>query len=186
MNDGKIIIDKIMGLADKEIKKLETKTNNEIDEIVRIAQEKENKERERIDFLIVDEKEKARAKEVSGAELDGKIRVLNEKQSILKEVIQAAQEKLENLPDSEYEKVIGTMLDKLDTNVGKEVIFSAKDSTRVASVVKEKGFTLLDETRDIDGGFIVKNNEVEYNYTFASIMAIEEEEIKQIIAEIVF
>lgn len=186
MNDGKIIIDKIMAMADKEIKKIETKTNAEIEEIQKIAKDKANKERERIDFLVIDEKEKVKSKEVSGAELDGKIKVLNEKQSILKEIIELAHKKLESLPDAEYSKVIGVMLEKLDENVGKEVIFSAKDQDRVKSVVKEKGFTLLDETRDIDGGFIVKNKSVEYNYTFTSIMAVEEEQIKQVIAEIVF
>ena len=70
----------------------------------------------------------------------------------------------------------------------KEIIYivSKKDAARLADVVKEKGFVLSEKTADIKGGFIVKNGDIEYNYSFESIITVEKEAIRQAAAEILF
>lgn len=52
--------------------------------------------------------------------------------------------------------------------------------------MKENEFTLSAQTADISGGFIVKNGDIEYNYSFESIITVEKEEIQQIAAKILF
>ena len=78
------------------------------------------------------------------------------------------------------------MLERLDKSCGTEIIVSRKDQKRLADVIAEKGFTLSEKTGDIGGGFIVKNGDIEYNYSFASIINVEKEEIQQIVAGILF
>ena len=50
--------------------------------------------------MVAEEKEKAAAKQISGAEMQAKKAVLAEKQAILEEVIGEALHRLTNLPDS--------------------------------------------------------------------------------------
>ncbi len=186
MNDGKIIIDKIIAMAEKEVKVIEDQSKKEVDAIIKATQDKETKKEEKLERMMQHVAEELKAKEISSADLDSKVALLECKQGILNEVITEAKKRLTSLSEAEYKKVVGDMLSGLDQSAGKDVIVSAKDKSILSDVVKEKGFTLSDETRDIDGGFIVKNNEVEYNYSFESILAVEEDEIRQTIASILF
>lgn len=186
MNDGKIIIDKIIAEAEEAAKAILDKAQKEADEILRIGQEKADKEADVFDRYAQDEADKARSKEISGAEMQAKKAVLEKKQSILSEVIAEAEKRLSALGDAEYAEVIGGMLDRLDKANGTEIIVSEKDQARLAGVIADKGFTLSQKTGDIDGGFIVKNGDIEYNYSFASIINVEKEEIQQIAAGILF
>ena len=175
MNDGKIIIDRIMAEADKEIEAFMLEGKREADAIMKAAEEKARREKESYRRNAEEEARKARAKEI-----------LREKQDILEEIIAEAKKRLENLPDAEYAKVIGGMLERLDESQGKEIIVSAKDKARLADVVKEKGYMLSDETRDIDSGFVVKNGDIEYNYSFDAIIMVQKEEMQITAAKILF
>ena len=186
MNDGKIIIDKIIAEAEEAAKSILDKAQKEADEILRIAQDKADKEADVFDRYAEDEAGKARAKEISGAEMQAKKAVLEKKQSILADIIAEAEKRLSSLDDAEYAKVIGGMLERLDKSCGTEIIVSRRDQKRLADVIAEKGFTLSEKTGDIGGGFIVKNGDIEYNYSFASIINVEKEEIQQIVAGILF
>lgn len=186
MNDGKIIIDKIIAEAEAVAAASAKKGEQEANAILDAAREKVNKELDIFDRNAQAEAEKAAAKEISGAQMQAKKAILETKQEVLAEVIAEAKERLISLPDAEYAKVIGGMLERLDRTLGTEIMVSEKDAARLSEVIREKGFTLSAQTVDIDGGFIVKNGEIEYNYSFASIIAVEQEEIQQIAAKILF
>ena len=143
MNDGKIIIDKIIAEAEEAAKSILDKAQKEADEILRIAQDKADKEADVFDRYAEDEAGKARAKEISGAEMQAKKAVLEKKQSILADIIAEAEKRLSSLDDAEYAKVIGGMLERLDKSCGTEIIVSRKDQKRLADVIAEKGFTLV-------------------------------------------
>lgn len=186
MNDGKIIIDKIIAEAEEVAKATLAKGQKEADAILKTAQEKANKELDAWGRTAQMEAEKAASKEISGAEMKAKKAILQTKQELLAEVIAAAEQKLQSLDDAEYAKIIGAMLEKLDKTLGTEIIVSAKDAPRLAAVVAEKGFHLSEQCGKISGGFIVKNGDIEYNYSFESIITVEKEEIQQIAAKILF
>lgn len=186
MNDGKIIIDKIIAEAEEAAKATLEKAQQEADAILQAAQEKIDRELDVFDRNAQAEAGKAAAKEISAAEMQAKKAVLEEKQNILTEVIAQAEQELLSMEDGAYAKTIGTMLEGLDKSLGKEIIVSAKDASRLAGVVAEKGFILSEKTADISGGFIVKNGDIEYNYSFESIITVEKEEIQQIAAKILF
>ncbi len=186
MNDGKIIIDKIIADADEAVNKILSEAKDAADAIIVAAEDKAAKEKAKNDKIVANEKEKVVSKQISGAKMDAKKSVLSAKQEILEEVISEAEARLVNLPDAEYSDVIGKMLDGMDKGLGTEVVVSAKDKDRLADVIASKGFTLSDETADINGGLIIKNGDIEYNYSFGSIIAIEREDIQQIAAKILF
>ena len=186
MNDGRIIIDKIMADADETAKKIISEAQKEADITISAAEDKAAREKIKNDKLVEEEKEKATAKQLSSAQMQAKKAILAQKQDILEEVINEARNRLVNLSDAEYVKTIGTMLDNIDKKLGTEIIVSADDRKRLSDVISEKGFTLSDRTANIDGGLIVKDGDIEYNYTFSSIIAIEKEEIQQIAAKILF
>ena len=186
MNDGKIIIDKIIAEAEEVAKASLAKWQKEADAVLKAAQEKVNKELDVFDRNAQAEAEKAAAKEISGAQMQAKKAILETKQEILAETIAEAEKRLLSLDDAAYAKVIGGMLKKLDRSLGTEILVSKKDAARLADVVKENEFTLSAQTADISGGFIVKNGDIEYNYSFESIITVEKEEIQQIAAKILF
>ena len=186
MNDGKIIIDKIIADADETVKKIMADAKEAADAIIKEAEDKAAKEMPKSDRVGAEEKEKLYAKQISSAEMQAKKAVLAQKQQILEEVIEEAEKRLVNLPDAQYVEVIGKMLDNMDKSLGTEVIVSEKDRTRLGDVIKEKGFVISDKTADINGGLIIRNGDIEYNYSFGSIISIEKEEIQQIAAKILF
>ena len=170
MNDGKIIIDKIIAEAEEVAKASLAKGQKEADAVLKAAQEKVNKELDVFDRNAQAEAEKAAAKEISGAQMQAKKAILDTRSGRVTGVQTCA------LPIC--------MLKKLDRSLGTEILVSEKDAARLADVVKENEFTLSAQTADISGGFIVKNGDIEYNYSFESIITVEKEEIQQIAAKI--
>ena len=186
MNDGKIIIDKIIAEAEKVADATLKQAQKEVDSILKAAQDKAGKEADALERATNSEADKVRSKEISGAEMHAKKAILEQKQNILADVIAEAEKRLLSLEDAEYAKVIGGMLAKLDKSLGTEIIVSPKDAARLAAVVQENGFQLSEKTADISGGFIVKNGDIEYNYSFESIITVEKEAIRQTAAQILF
>lgn len=186
MKDGKIIIDKILADADAAAKVILEKGQQEAEAIRQAAAEKAEKQAEANRRLAKAEAEKALAKEISGAQMQAKRMLLETKQEILADVISEAEKRLLSLDDAAYAEVIGNMLARLDPSLGTEIIVAEKDAARLSAVIREKGFTLSNQRGDINGGFIVKNGPIEYNYSFASILAVEKEEIQQAAAAILF
>lgn len=84
MNDGKIIIDKIIAEAEEVAKASLAKGQKEADAILKAAQEKVNKELDVFDRNAQAEAEKAAAKEISGAQMQAKKAILETKQKFLR------------------------------------------------------------------------------------------------------
>lgn len=186
MNDGKIIIDKIISDAEKVASVTISQAQKEVDALLKAAQDKAHRQLDQMDRDAHSEASSVKSKEISAADMQAKKAILETKQEILAEIIAEAENRLVSMEDAEYAKVIGGMLSRLDKSLGTEVIVSKKDAARLADVVKEKGFVLSEKTADIKGGFIVKNGDIEYNYSFESIITVEKEAIRQAAAEILF
>lgn len=186
MNDGKIIIDKIISDAEKVANVTISQAQKEVDALLKAAKDKAHKQLDQMDRDAHSEADRVKSKEISAADMQAKKAILETKQAILAEIIAEAEQRLVSMEDAEYAKVIGGMLGRLDKSLGTEVIVSKKDVARLADVIREKGFVLSEKTADIKGGFIVKNGDIEYNYSFESIITVEKEAIRQTAAEILF
>lgn len=184
MGNEERIIDKIILDAENEKKKILEQAQKEADHIIHIAQEQAEKELNSARALATAEAEKATAKVFSGAKMEAKKMILSQKQKCLEDTMEQIKQKLFSQSPVEYEKTIISMLEKAEQ--GEEIILSEKDINLLKKTLEEKGYIVSDETRDISGGFIVKKGEIEYNYSFEAIFAVEKEQIEQIIAEILF
>lgn len=186
MSSEKKIIDKIVADAVAEKAKILESSKKEADAVITKAQEQSAKIMENEDILSDAEAEKARSKEISGAEMEAKKMILATKQSCVRMVLDKVKQKLSALSEQEYVDMIVTMIAAAEK--GEEVIFSQKDKQNetLMSKMAEKNVVVSEETRDLDGGFIVKKGEIEYNYSFEAILTVEKENIEQIAAEILF
>jgi len=184
--NGQNMIDKILADAKAEAKIITDAALKEAEVVLEVANAKAQKESAALGALAQAEADKAAAKEISSAQMLAKKMILTQKQSILEEVISAAKAKLLSLTDVEYKVIIIGMLDKAEIDKDSEIIFSKKDKNDFGKEVAASGYNLADETRDIDGGFVVKKGDIEYNYSFESIISVEKENIEQIVAEILF
>ena len=171
-----------MGNEQKMIDRIIADAKQEAQEIL----DKAEKEMASYTKLAEAEAEKAASKEISGAYMEAKKQILSKKQEILEEVILEAKNKLLNLKDNEYEEIILNMIEKSNCTDDSEIVLSKKDKKTLKDVLSKKGIKVSDETRDITGGFIVKKGDIEYNYSFEAIIAVEHEYIEQIAAEILF
>ena len=184
--NGQNMIDKILTDAKAEARKITDEAEREAEAVLEAARAKAQKESAALGELAQAEADKAAAKEISSAEMQAKKMILTQKQTILEEVIASAKAKLLSLTEMEYKVIIIGMLDKAEIDKDAEIIFNPKDKAAFGSEISEKGYHISNETRDIDGGFIVKKGDIEYNYSFESIISVEKEDIEQIAAEILF
>lgn len=186
MSNEQKIIDRILADAQAEANGIIAIAEESAEAVIKEASEKAEKDYNAAYKLALAEAEKARAKEISGAEMQAKKIILTEKQAALENVISTVSKRLSSLGDEAYKDVLAQMIDSAGIDDKSEIILSKKDKDKFGQFISGKGVTVSEETRDINGGFIVKQGDVEYNYTFESIIAVEREGIEQIAAEILF
>lgn len=113
----------------------------------------------------------------STGEITKKSALLREKQKIIDGILKDAYIKIVGLGDTEYFEFMTKLLGKYASKRGGEVILSAKDRQRAPEsfieAAKNKGLTISDKTRKMDGGFILSYGDVEEN---CSIEALTESE----------
>lgn len=186
MGNGQNIIDKILSDADTDAKAIIDEANKEADERINTAKAKAEKETAKLMAIAEEDAKKASSKEISSAQMTAKKMILAAKQEVISEVIKEAKEKLLTLSATEYKVIIIGMLERANVDKKSEVILSQKDKDAFGQELSQRGYKVSDEVREIEGGFIVKNGDIEYNYSFESIISVEKEDIEQLTAQILF
>ncbi|MBO8435074.1 MAG: hypothetical protein IAC55_07125 [Tyzzerella sp.] len=184
MGNEQKIIDRIISDAENQASEIIKSAKEYADSVIKKAEEKASKEMDKYKDLAKAEAEKVMAKEISGAEMSAKKMILAKKQEILEETINLAKEKLFALSGEEYENTILKMIDNAKEKG--EIILSAEDRKAFGEKIAGKGYNVSSETRELGKGFVIKNGDIEYNYSFDSIMTVERESIEQKIAQILF
>lgn len=134
----------------------------------------------------------AQRAEAAGA-LEGRKWELNAKQQLLEETFALALRKLRDLPKEEYTQLLTDLL-CLAAKGGEEVIFNPADRAQVGKAavtaanerLKEGRLTLSEETRDIQGGFILKDGLVELNCALETLVEQEKETMSVSVASHLF
>lgn len=186
MGNGQNIIDKILADANAEAKTILDTAKSEADSILEVAKAKADKEANALEALSKAEAEKAAAKEISAAEMKAKKMILTKKQEILEDVIACAKNKLKDLTEIEYKVILLDMIRNANVDSNSEVILSKKDYDAYHKDILGEKIKVSNEVREIEGGFVIKKGDIEYNYSFNSIIAVEKEEIERVAAQILF
>lgn len=135
---------------------------------------------------------------LSMAQLESRKDFLQAKQHIIDRVFEKAKDKLQKMPDKDYQNLIGEMLIKSAITGKEEIIISDDDKKRITQdlvamvndALKKQGksgeLKLSSKTRPMIGGFVLKSNNLEVNNTFDSLINMEREELETQIAKILF
>ncbi|MBR5468569.1 MAG: hypothetical protein IKU80_04980, partial [Firmicutes bacterium] len=67
-----------------------------------------------------------------------------------------------------------------------EIVLSAADKETFGKDIEKLGYKVAEETREVGSGFVIKKGDIEYNYSFESIISVEKEDIDQAAAKILF
>lgn len=135
---------------------------------------------------------------IARAQLDSRNAVLESKQQAIDKILETTLQRIYNMSNEEYSKLIEELLISSVETGTEEVVLSIKDRSRISrdvisrvnSILFEKGkignIRLSDETRNIASGFILKREGLEINCTFESRIRDLREEIQGDLAKLLF
>ena len=131
---------------------------------------------------------------VSVAQMEARKVALAAKQEMVEQVYRRALEKLRTMPQEQYTDVLAALLVQASATGTEEAIFSPEDRDKAGkdAVAKANGqlpkgkLTVSRETRNIAGGFILKDNNVEVNCTFDTLVRLQRAETAGAVAKKLF
>lgn len=150
---------------------------------------------EAADLAAKNEKAAAEREErlVSVAQMEARKVQLAAKQEMVEKTYVRALEKLCAMSDAQYVTVLAGLLTQASSTGREEAIFSAEDRERVgeaavakANEISGKHLVLSKETRPIKGGFILKDQNVEVNCTFDTLVRLQKAETAGAVAKKLF
>ncbi|MCI2055816.1 MAG: V-type ATP synthase subunit E [Oscillibacter sp.] len=182
-----------MNGIEKITQRIDAQAQAEIDQILAQAREdaaqvtaryQAQADRESADLKARGEKAAAEREErmVSVAELEARKTTLAAKQEMVEQAFALALEKLCALPDEQYTKTVAGLLAKAAPDGKGSVIFAKAQRERIGAaavseanrLLGEKGkLTLSNETRELRGGFILVNGDVEVNGSFETLVRLQ-------------
>ena len=115
------------------------------------------------------------------------------KQEVLEQAFQLALDDLCALPEEQYIALLTALLKKASSTGREEVIFSPKDRERLgqkavdaANAAIPAQLTLSQQTRPMEGGFILSDGDVELNCAFETLVRLQREKLEKAAVQILF
>ncbi|MDF2608695.1 MAG: hypothetical protein K0R92_169 [Lachnospiraceae bacterium] len=178
-------------------KSILSEAEKKAEEIISAAKAEGEKKRAEITERSKLEVEASLSRAESAALLREKKVILNTKQEIIEDVITKAKESLEKLPENEYFDVIINMVKKNALNKPGFILFSKEDKVRLPEQFQEKiqealtgksgaALTISDETREIDGGFVLVYGDIEENCSFDALFLAARESLQDKVSKVLF
>jgi V/A-type H+-transporting ATPase subunit E len=185
-------------LADARLKSEEIKKAAEAEagQILEDAQKNAGRTKtQSAERINIDKKNKA-ARAKSSADLKKRQALLSAKQEIITDIIDKAYDKMLNLDTEEYFLCIEKLISRYASDKKGKVFLSEKDLKRapkgfaekVAEAGKQAGGSLVlaDESRNIDGGFVLGYGGIEENCSFKAIFSSERERLADKVNQFLF
>ena len=128
----------------------------------------------------------------SAAEMDARKTILQAKQEMVDEAYALALDKLCKLPEDEKTALLSDLLVRASSTGSEEAIFSEADRAAGAKAVEKanaasgKHIALSKETAPIRGGFILRDQNVEVNCAFETLVRLQRAETAGAVAKILF
>ena len=131
----------------------------------------------------------------STAQMECRKAVLAAKQDVIEEAFDQAHKQLLALPQEKYIALLADLAVQASVTGKEKLIFSAPDRARVgkavAAAASEKigsgaALTLAEETRPMDGGFILSDGAGEVNCTFDTLIRLQRGALSGEVAKVLF
>ncbi len=189
------IIDRISGDAQAEIDAVLAQAQAEATKITAAYEAQAQAESE--DILSRGAKAAAEREErlFSMAQMEGRKAELGAKQEVIEEAFALALNKLQALPEEKYVALLAALAAKASATGKETLIFSAADRDKVGKQVvkaaselkgKDAKFVLGDETRPLNGGFVLSDGAVEVNCSFDTLVRLQKAEITGEVSRVLF
>lgn len=130
---------------------------------------------------------------ISVAQMEARKTLLAAKQALVEQAYSQALEKLRSLSEAERVSVLADLLARASSNGREEVIVSPEDHAHVGRAAVEAAnaasglrLTLSEETRPIQGGFILRDGSIEMNCTFDTLVRLQRTETAGMVAKKLF
>lgn len=183
MSNLKRLIQKILDDAKIEAGKIKEEADEKSNEIIHEQEVKANKEKE---IYLEKAREEVQSLEnliLSEAQMNVRDSLLRARQDMLDKTFDLAKDKLAKLGDKEYTDFIKRKLEALDLK-GNETLVVAKERFEL---VKSLGLKLeISETQAVTSGFILLTENVNYNFSFDSLIEFQREDLEAEIAKVLF
>ena len=171
-SDAQAEIDRILGDARDEAARIAAQYQGQADaEAAELTAKNEKAAAEREERLV------------SVAQMEARKVTLGAKQEMVEKAYIRALEKLCAMPDEQYVAVLAGLLVQASSSGHEEVVFSLEDRERVGKAAVEKAnaasgkkLKLSAESQPIQGGFILKDKNVEVNCTFDTLVRLQKAE----------
>ena len=139
------------------------------------------------EFEIIREKIiKSSVAELEKAEFDARSKELIERKRIIEIVKEKVKQKINDLDEQTYIKIIDEKISKYKDMEDIQIILPQKYYEPIKSLAENYGMKVLEQTDEFETGVIVKSGDIEYNYNFEENMLFLEEEIEKEIDTILF
>ena len=180
--DAQAEIDRVLGEARAEAEKIAAKYQAQADA-------------EAADLDAKNKKAAAEREErlAGTAQMEARKAALAAKQEMVEKAYELALKKLCSLPEEKYTAVLAELLVQASSTGKEEVIFSDKDRRKVGKAAVEKAnkdggkkLTLSGETREMAGGLILRDGQVEVNCAFETELRVLRDDMASEIAAILF
>ena len=131
----------------------------------------------------------------SAAEMEAKKAMLGFKQELVGKVFDAAAARLAALPEKEYVAFLAAQAAKAAATGSETLIFNARDAKAVGEKVAAEAnkrlgargqLCVAQDTRDIPGGLVVKNGDIETNCAIDMLVNLRRGDLAGQVAEILF
>jgi V/A-type H+-transporting ATPase subunit E len=175
MDEAQSTIRVINDRAEEDLNKLEAELKGEEKELRDSA--KKDAEAEGAEII---------RRRISSASLEGRKRILGQKEKIIDEIFAEAKDRLLNFPDDDYIKLLTKFVTDSITTGDEVILLSDKDRSRLKDKIgswekeinknlKEKGVSanvkVSDETRPISGGLVLVEGRTEINLSLDVLLA---------------
>lgn len=124
--------------------------------------------------------------EVEKAEFEARSAEMIEKKRIIEIVKEKVKQKIKDIDDTQYIKIIDEKISKFKEEKHVEILLPKKNYKEIKEIATNYGMTVLEETDEFEAGVIVKCGNIEYNYDFEENMEFMKEEIEKEIDTILF
>jgi len=149
------------------------------------------------------EKARAQAEErrrriLTIAELEARKKLLAAKEELIEDTFKQALERLQGMETASYQELILPLLFDAAESGREKIIVSSQDRrhftaeflARANEALRQKGkageLSLADESREMKGGFILREGEVEINCSFDSILRMQRDQLEPEVAALLF
>lgn len=190
------IVEQILAEAGGEAEKIRADAKAEADRISADAKAEAEKIKLQSDNRIDMDKANKTARAQSSADLKKRQAILKAKQAIISDVIDKAYNQVLSMDEKEYFDLMLKMLKKYAQGKSGKVFFSEADLKRlpegfdkkIEAAARENGgaLSIAEDSRNLDGGFILNYGGIEENCSFKAIFSSEKEKLADKVNQFLF